>query len=102
MSAEESKDAAPSLESRMTFPDKNGDASEPKTDLEEAQVDGATAPRGGADGLREPEYDVEVKLSDMQQDPNNPLFSAKTFEELNLCVYYCRTHVYKVLTRLSS
>lgn len=47
------------------------------------QVDGATEPFGGS-GLHEPDYQVNVKLADMQADPNNPLYSAKTFEELNL------------------
>ncbi|KAI9891526.1 MAG: RNA helicase required for poly(A+) mRNA export [Vezdaea aestivalis] len=32
--------------------------------------------------LHEPTYDVEVKLSDMQADPNNPLYSIKSFEDL--------------------
>jgi ATP-dependent RNA helicase DDX19/DBP5 len=32
--------------------------------------------------LREPDYNVEVKLSDIQADPNNPLYSVKSFEEL--------------------
>lgn len=51
----------------------------------EAQVDGASEPHKGS-GLAEPEgiFEVAVKLSDMQQDPNNPLFSVKTFEELGL------------------
>ena len=50
-----------------------------------SQVDGASAPMGGG-SLQEPEFDVDVKLSDLQSnaDPNNPLFSAKTFEQLNL------------------
>ena len=47
------------------------------------QVDGATEPRNGST-LQEPEWDVEVQLADMQTDPNNPLFSAKTFEDLGL------------------
>lgn len=29
-----------------------------------------------------------MTLADQQQDPNSPLYSAKTFEELNLCVYH--------------
>lgn len=53
--------------------------------LEQAQTDGAPAEQFGST-LQEPEFDVEVKLSDMQADPNNPLFSAKTFEELGLYV----------------
>lgn len=49
----------------------------------EGAQDGAGAPLRGSE-LQEPDYAVEVKLSDLQADPNNPLFSAKTFEELGL------------------
>jgi ATP-dependent RNA helicase DDX19/DBP5 len=49
------------------------------------QTDGAGEPLGGS-SLHEPDYNVDVKLSDMQMDPNNPLFSVKTFEELGLYV----------------
>lgn len=48
-----------------------------------SQADGASTTMGGS-GLREPEYDVEIKLADMQADPNNPLYSVKSFQELNL------------------
>ena len=53
--------------------------------LEKAQVDGSGIPGNGS-VLTEPEaeYVVEVKLADMQMDPNNPLFSAKSFEQLEL------------------
>lgn len=47
------------------------------------QVDGATTPFGGST-LQEPDYEVEIKLADMQADPNNPLFSATSFEQLGL------------------
>lgn len=47
------------------------------------QVDGATSPFGGS-SLQEPDYQVEIKLADMQADPNNPLFSATSFEQLGL------------------
>ncbi|PWY75097.1 ATP-dependent RNA helicase dbp5 [Aspergillus heteromorphus CBS 117.55] len=47
------------------------------------QTDGAAAVLGGSD-LQEPDYTVEVKLSDLQDDPNNPLFSVKNFEDLGL------------------
>lgn len=53
----------------------------PKTATD--QTDGAGEPFGGS-GLHEPEYNVQVKLADMQADPNNPLFSATTFEQLGL------------------
>lgn len=55
----------------------------PKANTESSQLDGAGGPLNGSE-LREPDYAVEIKLSDMQADPNNPLFSAKTFEDLNL------------------
>lgn len=48
-----------------------------------AQVDGSSVPANG-NPLQEVEYKVEVKLADLQADPNNPLFSAKSFEELKL------------------
>lgn len=59
-------------------------ASENKSGLDMAQQDGSTAWMNGSEGLDEPEFDVNVKLADLQDDPNNPLYSVKTFEELNL------------------
>lgn len=66
------------------------DRAEPKlkphseeSSLSMAQNDGAGEPMGGST-LKEPDYDVEVKLSDIQADPNNPLYSIKNFEELGL------------------
>ncbi|KAK4557006.1 RNA helicase required for poly(A+) mRNA export [Recurvomyces mirabilis] len=52
--------------------------------LEVAQTDGASTWLNGSQGLDEPEFDVNVKLADLQDDPNNPLYSAKSFQELNL------------------
>jgi ATP-dependent RNA helicase DDX19/DBP5 len=51
--------------------------------MAETQVDGAPAVLNGS-GLAEPEYDVEVKLADLQADPNNPLYSVKEFKDLSL------------------
>jgi ATP-dependent RNA helicase DDX19/DBP5 len=59
--------------------DQNPDAMIPQTD-------GAPAALNGSDLQDQEDYEVEVKLSDLQADPNNPLYSAKTFEELELCV----------------
>lgn len=47
------------------------------------QMDGAAEPFNGSQ-LHEPDYLVELKLADMQADPNNPLYSIKSFEELGL------------------
>lgn len=59
----------------------------PKDEKEEPkkvpQMDGAAEPFNGSE-LQEPDYQVEIKLADMQLDPNNPLFSVTTFEELGL------------------
>lgn len=48
-----------------------------------SQVDGATEPFMGSQ-LQEPEYAVEVKLADLQADPNSPLYSIKSFDDLGL------------------
>ena len=38
----------------------------------------------GSEGLVSNEFQVQVKLADLQADPNSPLYSAKSFEELPL------------------
>ena len=53
-------------------------------DLANGQTDGATEALNGTQGIYEPSYSVDVKLNDIQADPNNPLYSVKSFEELNL------------------
>ncbi|KAF2087440.1 P-loop containing nucleoside triphosphate hydrolase protein [Saccharata proteae CBS 121410] len=84
--------AAPGLESRISgepapaTATETGDVEQTPADgtVEQAQNDGAAPGQAGSSSLQEPEYDVEVKLADLQADPNNPLYSAKSFEELNL------------------
>jgi ATP-dependent RNA helicase DDX19/DBP5 len=44
----------------------------------------AQAAEGGNGGLIETTYDVEVKLSDLQNDTESPLYSVSSFEELGL------------------
>ena len=60
------------------------EAEKEMTKLADAQTDGATEALNGVSGIFEPSYDVDVKLSDLQDDPNNPLNSVKSFEELGL------------------
>lgn len=60
------------------------EAEKEMTKLANAQTDGATEALNGGSGIFEPSYDVDVKLSDLQDDPNNPLNSVKSFEELGL------------------
>ncbi|KAF2462163.1 P-loop containing nucleoside triphosphate hydrolase protein [Lineolata rhizophorae] len=76
-------DAPPADTPAADAPTADGPAAEGGGSVEKSQADGAPEAMGGS-GLREPEYDVEVTLSDLQADPNNPLYSVKSFEELNL------------------
>ncbi|KAH8599183.1 ATP-dependent RNA helicase-like protein dbp5 [Bisporella sp. PMI_857] len=48
-----------------------------------SQVDGATEAQEGS-ALQDSEFDVELKLADMQMDQNNPLFSTQKFDELGI------------------
>jgi ATP-dependent RNA helicase DDX19/DBP5 len=54
-----------------------------ESSLAAAQVDGS-GPPGNGSSLGETDFRVEVKLADRQKDPNDPLFSVKSFEELKL------------------
>lgn len=84
--------AAPSLASRITRdpPTATAAVSEASdfsssTPADTDQLDGGVGSQGGTTtGLKEPEYDVDLKLADLQADPNNPLFSISKFEDLNL------------------
>lgn len=54
------------------------------TEPPEKQADDGVGTALQGSSLQEPEYQVEVKLSDLQADPNNPLYSVKSFEDLGL------------------
>jgi ATP-dependent RNA helicase DDX19/DBP5 len=82
MSSTEEPTAAPPAPAEEA-PAPTAQVSEDDSSLAQAQVDGS-GPPGNGSSMVETEYTVEVKLVDMQADPNNPLFSAKTFEELKL------------------
>jgi ATP-dependent RNA helicase DDX19/DBP5 len=53
--------------------------------LPNAQGDGSSEPLGGST-LHDAQYEVEVKLSDLQGDVNSPLHSISTFDELGMYV----------------
>ncbi|MCO5614730.1 hypothetical protein L7F22_069014 [Adiantum nelumboides] len=40
--------------------------------------------KAGSSDLRESSYEVKVTLADQQADPNSPLYSATSFEDLGL------------------
>lgn len=62
----------------------DGEKDQTESSLDMAQTDGSSSWLNGSAGLDEPEFDVNVKLADLQEDPNNPLYSVKSFAELNL------------------
>jgi ATP-dependent RNA helicase DDX19/DBP5 len=59
-------------------PAAEGAAPAPEADTP-PQVDG-----GQDSGLIDNTYDVEVKLGDLQQNPDSTLYSAQTFQDMNL------------------
>ncbi|KAJ5721479.1 uncharacterized protein N7483_009413 [Penicillium malachiteum] len=72
------------LADRITNPTPEAPAAAPvDAPNAENEEDGAGDACGGS-SLQEPDYSVEVKLSDLQQDPDNPLFSVKSFQQLGL------------------
>jgi ATP-dependent RNA helicase DDX19/DBP5 len=54
----------------------------PKTESKPEQKEKSQTPEES--NLIDSTYEVKVKLADLQADPNSPLYSAKTFEELGL------------------
>lgn len=59
-------------------------ASPKSENTEPNQIDGAGEARGGSVGIHDANYSVSVTLADMQANPNDPLYSIKSFEELGL------------------
>lgn len=73
----------PILEKKEEAKDSTAEAPTEPSSVASAQQDGANTYLNGSK-LDEPEFDVNVKLADLQEDPNNPLYSVKSFEDLKL------------------
>lgn len=71
-------------ETRATVSTVKADTVEDKNTVGIAQMDGASEAYGGEPGVVEPSYEVEIKLADIQANPNDPLYSIKSFEQLGL------------------
>ena len=80
--ADEAEDEA--FETSATAPAAKTDTAEATSSIGKAQTDGATEAFGGEAGVVEPSYEVEIKLADIQANPNDPLYSIKSFEQLGL------------------
>ena len=78
--ADETAEAATNSEA----PAVNAKAEKEMSEISNAQTDGASGPAGGSTGIYDPSYEVNVKLSDLQANPDDPLYSIKSFEELGL------------------
>lgn len=84
------------LASRITKPDEAAtDApapapaeNAPVASAELGQADGTIEELGGS-GLQEPEWDVEVSLSELQNNEATPFHSATTWQDLGLYVDVC-------------
>ena len=73
-----------SVETGAATPAVKANAEEDMSGMAGAQTDGASERLGGEIGVIEPSYEVEIKLADIQANPNDPLYSIKSFEQLGL------------------
>lgn len=71
------------LASRITDPNAEAEKPAEENTVADAQVDGTVEDLGGS-GLQEPEWDVEVSLSDLQNNEATPFYSATKWEDLGL------------------
>lgn len=76
--AAKTTDWAESVEAEETKQQPEADAGAP-----EVQVDGAVEELGGS-GLHEPDWDVEVSLSDLQANEATPFHSATQWQDMGL------------------
>ena len=80
--ADEAEDAE--MGSSSAIPAVKPNAAKDVSGMAGAQTDGASEVLGGETGVIEPSYEVEIKLADIQANPNDPLYSIKSFEQLGL------------------
>lgn len=72
------------LASRITKPDAAPAAADSEAKPAQTAPAADNPADGAGPGLVESNYDVEVKLSDLQNDAQNPLYSVSAFEDLGL------------------
>lgn len=68
-----------------TEPEANAPAENKSETTPPAEVDQLDGPAQDS-GLIDNSYDVEVKLGDLQQNPDSTLYSAQSFQDMNLYV----------------
>jgi ATP-dependent RNA helicase DDX19/DBP5 len=77
-------DATPAAEPAPAAAPATDDAKAEEPTLETAQVDGSAEIE--ASGLNEPDFDVEISLSDLQNNEATPFHSATAWQDLGLSV----------------
>jgi len=60
--------------------------------IEEEKAEPEKETKEGETNLIQSRYEVAVKLQDLQADPNSPLYSVKSFDELGL--YFLPRYAY--------
>jgi ATP-dependent RNA helicase DDX19/DBP5 len=85
--ADTSASATPSAKKSWADEVASPTAGDSSNGIPAAQTDGATVEQGGGSELHDAQYEVEVKLSDIQSDTNSPLYSINSFEQLGMYVY---------------
>ena len=83
---EEKKDVAEEPEKVEIKDDKKDEVKDDKKEesKDEVKEDAKNEPKEESTNLIKSSYEVKVKLADIQADPNSPLYSVKSFEELGL------------------
>ena len=73
-------------EAKTSWADETASPVQPETakSIEKAQVDGSAERLGGSALLPSGEFEVEVKLSDIQGDTSSPLYSITAFDQLGM------------------
>lgn len=73
-------------QAKTSWADETASPVQPETakSVEKAQVDGSAERLGGSALLPSGEFEVEVKLSDIQGDTSSPLYSITAFDQLGM------------------
>lgn len=95
-------DAAPtkSLADRISLGDATSEKKEKEKEKDKASATPPPKPQEGKEtdkkeedtNLIQNKYEVAVKLQDLQADPNSPLYSVKSFDELGLYASCGKSH----------
>lgn len=91
-------DKKPEAEKKDTKEDSEAEKKDTKEDSEESKQDSSDVSdkelKEEISNIVKNDYEVSVKLADLQADPNSPLYSVKKFDELGLYVSIKRKNLF--------